>query len=219
MGTWDVMSSHYIDINSPPPGLSSFTRIRLGWITPDQAVLANPGETMGVFLAPLDSGGKALVVKIPLAGGEYYLLENRRQTGYDRSQPDSGLLIVKVDPEAQEGTGTAVIMNADPRSPDFSHATFRPDREGRNIFEDRRNGLAVIPLWSQGEDQGVLVTTLEKGRDALKATQALLEIWNRPPAGAGKDREKMEASMEAFRNFDFGKSYELALEIKGGERR
>lgn len=219
MGTWDVMSSHYIDINSPPPGLSSFTRIRLGWITPDQAVLANPGETMGVFLAPLDSGGKALVVKIPLAGGEYYLLESRRQTGYDRSQPDSGLLIVKVDPEAQEGTGTAVIMNADPRSPDFSHATFRPDREGRNIFEDRRNGLAVIPLWSQGEDQGVLVTTLEKGRDALKATQALLEIWNRPPAGAGKDREKMEASMEAFRNFDFGKSYDLALEIKGGERR
>jgi hypothetical protein len=219
MGTWDVMSSHYIEINSPPPGLSSFTRIRLGWISPDQAVLVNPGETRGVFLAPLERGGETLVVKIPLAGGEYYLVENRQRIGYDRVQPDSGLLVVRVNPEAREGTGTAVIMDADPPSPGFSHATFRPDREGRNIFRDRRNGLAVIPLWSRGEDRGVLVTTLEKSEDALKATQALLELWNRPPAGAGKDRETMEASLEAFRNFDFVKSHALARQIGGGAGR
>ncbi len=219
MGAWDVMSSHYIDINSPPPGLSSFTRIRLGWISPDQAVLVNPGETRGVFLAPLDRGGETLVVKIPLPGGKYYLVENRRRIGYDRIQPDSGLLVVRVDPEALEGTGTAVIMDADPRSPGFSHATFRSDREGRDIFEDRENRLAVIPLWLSGEDQGVLVTTLEKSADALTATRALLGLWNRPPAGAGKDRETMEASLEAFRNFDFRKSRELARQIGAGAGR
>lgn len=221
MGAWDVMSSHYVEFNynAPPPGLSSFTRIRLGWISPDQVVLVNPGETREAFLAPLDRGGETLVVKIPLPGGKYYLVENRRQIGYDRIQPDSGLLVVKVNPDAPEGTGTAAIMDADPRSPGFSRATFRSDRDGRDIFEDRENRLAVIPLWSQGEDQGVLVTTLEKSADALKATRALLELWNRPPAAAGKDRETMEASLEAFRNFDFGKSHELARQIGAGAGR
>lgn len=221
MGGWDVMSSHYIEFNynAPPPGLSSFTRIRLGWILPDQAVPVNPGETRVVFLAPLDRGGETLVVKIPLAGGKYYLVENRRQIGYDRIQPDSGLLVLKVNPDAPEGTGTAVIMNADPKSPGFSRATFRPDRKGRDIFEDRESRIAIIPLWMQGEDQGVLVTTLENSADALKATRALLELRDRPPAGTGKDREILEASLEAFRNFDFGKSHELARQIGAGAGR
>ena len=57
MGTWDVMSAHYVGKDSAP-GISSFTRIRLGWITPEQALLVRPGEEKGAFLAPPGQRGE-----------------------------------------------------------------------------------------------------------------------------------------------------------------
>ena len=137
MGTWDVMSSHYVDVHGPPPGLSSFTKIRLGWVTKEKVIFVKPGETRGHFLSSLDLGGDRLVMKIPLPREGYYLVEHRRKEGYDRIQPDAGILIIRVNPEAQEGDGTARIMDADPGSENFSHATFRLDKEGRRIFLDK----------------------------------------------------------------------------------
>ena len=119
MGTWDVMSAHYVGKDSVP-GISSFTRIRLGWISSEQALRVRPGEERGAFLAPLAKGGKTLVIQIPLPGGQSYLVENRAPVGSDKIQPDSGLLVLRVNPAAQEGTGTARIMDADPASPNLS---------------------------------------------------------------------------------------------------
>lgn len=211
MGAWDVMSSHYIEKNSPPPGLSSFTKIRLGWISPDEVIRVNPGEEKGVFLAPLARGGKSLVIKIPLSGGQYYLIENRQRVGSDRIQADAGLLILKVNPEAQEGSGTAQIIDADRSSPNFSRATFRMDQEGRRAFLDRENGVAVLPLWTQGENLGALVTTPEKSQDALRATAMIFKIWEKfPEPRTGKIKKISEECVAAFKAFDFKKSFQIA---------
>ncbi len=139
------MSTHYVEVNGPPPGISSFTKIRLGWISPEQVKLVSPGETRGAFLSPLAQGGDNLVIKIPLPNGKYYLIENRQKIGFDKVQPDSGILVLKVDPAAQEGSGTVRILDADPGSANFSHATFRLEKENRQIFLDKDNGLVVIP--------------------------------------------------------------------------
>ncbi|RJR27226.1 MAG: hypothetical protein C4582_00850 [Desulfobacteraceae bacterium] len=156
------MSSHLIKRDLPPPGISSFTKIRLGWITEDQVVIVRPGEEKKVTLAPLAKGGSKLAVKIPLRGNRYYLLENRQQIGYDRVLPDKGLLILKVDPAAMEGSGTSVIMDADPDSPGFSSATFQPGKAKRNLFEDRDNNIGVVSVAMHGEDMELLITTPEK---------------------------------------------------------
>jgi hypothetical protein len=34
---------------------------------------------------------------------------------------------------------------------------------------DKGEQVAIIPLWMEGENQGVLITTPEKSNDALKA--------------------------------------------------
>lgn len=162
MGPWDVMSAHFIAKREPPPGLSSFTKIRLGWIREDQAILINPGETRTVTLSPLERQGKFLAVKIPLKSGRYYLVENRQPVGFDRVLPDSGILILKVDPAAVEGSGTVRIMDADPASPNFSHATYRSDRKGRSRFVDHENRIAVVPLGDKGDAREILVTTPDK---------------------------------------------------------
>jgi hypothetical protein len=162
MGAWDVMSAHYVDRNGPPPGLSSFTKIRLGWISPEQVVRVRPGETREIALSPLAENGKFLAVRIPLSGGRYYLVENRQPIRYDSALPDSGILVVMVDPNALEGTGTARIMDADPSSSHFQHATYRHDRSGRKKFIDKENGVAVIALGAAGKKRTVVVTTQEK---------------------------------------------------------
>jgi hypothetical protein len=211
MGAWDVMSSHYIEKNSPPPGLSSFTKIRLGWISTNEAIAVNPGEEKGAFLAPLARGGRKLTVKIPLAGGRYYLLENRQPVGSDKVQPDGGLLILKVNPEAQEGSGTAKIMDADPSSPNFSRATFRADQDGRRVFLDKENHVAILPLWSQGENLGVLITTPKKSQDALRATAMIIKLWQKySEPREGKTKKIAAECVAAFQAFDFQKSVQIA---------
>ena len=210
MGTWDVMSAHYVGKGSAP-GISSFTRMRLGWITPEQALPVRPGEERGAFLDPLAKGGKTLVVKISLPGGQYYLVENRAPVGSDKVQPDSGLLVLRVNPAAQEGTGTAKIMDADPASPNLTRPTFRLDQEKRNLFLDKENNVAVVPLWEQGESRGVMVTTAEKGRDAVKAAQMILELGKKyPDPRDQKVKPIVEECLSAFKSFDFQKSYQIA---------
>ena len=210
MGTWDVMSAHYVG-KASTPGICSFTRIRLGWISSEQAILVRSGEERIAFLAPLARGGKTLVMKIPLQMGQYYLLESRQLVGVDKVQPDSGILILKVNPAAQEGIGTVRIMDADPSSPNLSRAPFRLDQENRKFFVDKENNVAVIPLWGQGENQGVLVTTALKAQEALQATlmvQKLLQHYPEPRSGKGE--QHVEECLEAFKRFGFQKSHQIA---------
>jgi len=53
--------------------------------------------------------------------------------------------------------------------------------------------VAVIPLWGQGENQGVLVTTALKAQEALQATlmvQKLLQHYLSRGAGRGNNTSK-----------------------------
>ena len=168
MGPWDVMSAHFIEPKKPPPGLSSFSKIRLNWIASDKVLLVKPGETQRGLLWPLAEQGKLLAIKIPLSAGHYYLVENRQPINYDRMLPDSGILILKVDPDALEGTGTVKVMDAEPGSPGFKHATYRPDQRNRTVFIDKDNDVAILAVRSEGKRIEVLVTTPEKEFIRLK---------------------------------------------------
>jgi hypothetical protein len=208
MGPWDIMSQHLVQQGQPCPGLSSFTRIRLGWITADQVLLVKPGETAQVFLSPLARKDGKLVIKIPIDRSQYYLLENRQPVGYDKILPDAGILILKVNPDAQEGFGTVQVMNADPSAHNFSKATYKLAAQDRNLFVDKKNHIAVIPLWKEGENLGLLVTTVEKSNAALQAARAILRVMQseRSPEKA----KKLRLVVDAFKAYDFDRSYRIA---------
>ena len=211
------MSQHFIERRKPPQGISSFTKIRLGWISRDQVLRVNPGSTQSGFLSPLSRKGKTLAVKIPLRQGQsggwshFYLVENRQPIGYDRVLPDRGLLILKVNTDSVEGSGTVKVMDADPDSPYFSHATFKLGGNNRNAFIDKKSNVAIIPLWSEKENQGVLITTPEKSSDALKAALMIRELFQRFPEPRGeKGRKPIEACVESFKRSDFRTCYQIA---------
>ncbi|MGD2185931.1 MAG: hypothetical protein PVI71_07380 [Desulfobacterales bacterium] len=163
-----------------------------------------PGKTRFISLSPLSKGGDTLTVKIPLSSGRYYLIENRQPIGFDTVLPDSGILILRVDPMVQEGSGTVRVMNANPAVPNFSQATFRLDRKKGNIFIDKKHDVVVMPLWSAGEKQNLLVTTQEQSADALKSALMIQEIMDRHPKPRNQQMDQLIKNyVRIFRRYDF----------------
>jgi hypothetical protein len=212
MGPWDIMSEHFVKRQDPPPGISSFTKIRLNWIAPRQAVSVRPGQTTVAFLSPLAKGGSTLAVKIPLSDGTYYLVENRQLFGYDRVLPDAGIIILRVFPKAQEGYGTVELVDADPSAPHFSKAAYGLERSRGAFFVDKKNGFAVVPLWREGDATGVVVTTPQEAEEALKAARSIDESQRRLSQSAPHESSALLTDAKgAFSRGEFRTSQELAL--------
>ena len=77
-----------------PFHLSSWCKIRLGWIKPTEV---DPRTPQKIILEPSENDKNAFL-KIPLnrEGTEYFLLENRQRVGFDKELPGVGLLIWRV---------------------------------------------------------------------------------------------------------------------------
>lgn len=161
MGPWDVLSRHYIDRQLPPPGMSSFTRLRMGWIGNDQLLELRPEQSRAVTLSPLADGKGMLVVQIPGGWGVHYLLENRQQGPGDPVIPAAGLVILRVNELAEDGAGIVRVVDANPKVADFGAAPF-----GVNVGQTpsaRLSGdTAIEVLWQRGTELTVMVTTASR---------------------------------------------------------
>ena len=92
LGIWCVMSNE--NGNGRPQHFSAWCKEQLGWLTP--AVL-DPAVKQKLILAPVEnSTNECFKVLARADGTEYFLLENRRKTGFDRILPGEGLLIWRV---------------------------------------------------------------------------------------------------------------------------
>ena len=91
---WDLMDGgNFTNFGWCPPNFSAMERMYLGWAMPED--LTEPISIEG--MKPLSEGGKTYLVRSTGNSDEYYLLENRRQTGWDYGCPGNGLLIFHVD--------------------------------------------------------------------------------------------------------------------------
>lgn len=93
-GVWDVMGSGaWGDWGRTPSHPSAWSKVYLGWAQP--TVISNYVEGQRVMYM---EGNAPDVIKLPTTNSqEYFLLENRYQSGYDRYLPGSGLLIWHID--------------------------------------------------------------------------------------------------------------------------
>lgn len=148
MGYWDPMSCHFYQRELPPPGVSSWTRLRLGWLDAAKVHTVRPGATEEVLLGPLnDPSARTLAVRIPLSPTSYYLVENRQPMGFDKNLPGSGVLVMLADDtvaECRHGKAPVKLMPADPGAPRLTGAAY--DAGARNTFLDTANKLKVEVL-------------------------------------------------------------------------
>jgi hypothetical protein len=153
MGFWDPMSCHYNEWESLPPGISSWTKLRLGWLDPSKVKIVSPGEKAEVLLAPLEDGSaKSLAVKVPLSDTTYYLFENRQPIGYDRNLPGRGMLVMYADDDVTEcrrGRSPVKLVDADTSVKFLRGAAFEPGK--KDIFRDRSHNLSVRVEQADGD--------------------------------------------------------------------
>lgn len=159
MGYWDPMSCHFYQRDLPPPGLSSWTRLRLGWLDAARVRTVRPGERAEVLLGPLaDPQSPVAAIRVPLSATQYYLIENRQGVGNDQYLPGSGVLILRADDsvaECRHGRAPVRLVDADPSRPRLTGAAFTPG--GRSEFVDHEHGLRVRVLELVGQAARVVL--------------------------------------------------------------
>lgn len=161
MGFWDPMSCHYCKRDEPPPGLSSSTKLRLGWLPAEKLAVVRPGGTKEIVLGLLEDGTAAtLAIRIPLSASSYYLVENRQRIGFDRVLPGSGVLIMRADDtiaECRHGRAPVKLVDADPSRPHLEGAAF--DLGKRPSYVDETHGLKIELVQKTGRSYRIRVST------------------------------------------------------------
>jgi hypothetical protein len=162
MGFWDPMSCHYFKRESPPPGISSWTKMRLNWIPPLKIKVIKKGEKAEFILGPLEDGSsEILAAKIPISENTYYLIENRQSLGYDKNLPGSGVLIMYADDrisECRQGKAPVKLIDADSSIPHLEGAAF--DIGGKGSFRDEPNGIRIELKEKIGNSYKIFVSPL-----------------------------------------------------------
>lgn len=93
-GEWDIMcAGSYNDDSFCPAGYTAYERMSIGWIAPIELKQNITVENM----KPLGDAQEAYIIYNDNNKDEYYIVENRQQTGWDEALPGSGLLITHVD--------------------------------------------------------------------------------------------------------------------------
>jgi M6 family metalloprotease-like protein len=113
VGVWCAMANQVG--NGRPQHFCAWSKEKLAWIKP---TVIDPSVKQKLILSPIEDSPKECF-KIPVRpdGSEYYLLENRKQTGFDKSLPAEGMLVWRVvgnRPILEESHGIAGA--AGPRS-------------------------------------------------------------------------------------------------------
>jgi hypothetical protein len=159
MGAWDPMSCNSCLQRPAPPGISSWTRLRLGWLDPSKVRVINSGEKAQIALGPLeDATSQTLAIKIPVTDTTYYLVENRQHIGYDKNLPEPGVLIMFADDtiaEGRHGRGPVRLINADPTVARLERAAF--DIGKNTSFSDEQNGVQIKLMKKNGKSYDILV--------------------------------------------------------------
>lgn len=93
-----------------PAHLDAWSKVRLGWVTP---VTTDPPTDIGnhVF-APVENSPD--IVKIQASSStptQYFLMENRQMTGYDKGLPGHGLLIWLIDEYVVNSNNSSNTIN------------------------------------------------------------------------------------------------------------
>jgi M6 family metalloprotease-like protein len=91
---WDLMATGcHNDNGFTPAGYTGYDKMALGWQQP--IVLENNCQVKG--MSPMSQNGNFYMIKNDNYPDEYYLLENRQQTGWDAGITGHGLLVLHVD--------------------------------------------------------------------------------------------------------------------------
>ena len=132
-GIWDVMDwGMYDDYMHSPPAYSAYERFFMGWLTPtlivapDTLTLAHIATSNEAFM--ITTTDEANMNGVSPSPSDFYLLENRQLTSWDRGLPGSGMMITHIRYNASKWTSNTV-NNSPPLGVDIVIADGNKDSE------------------------------------------------------------------------------------------
>lgn len=133
---WDLMDGgNYINWGWCPPNYSALEKMQVGWGSPVELT----EQTSISGMKPVSEGGTAYLIRNSGVADEYYLLENRRQTGWDYGIPGNGLLIAHVDYDPYAWSDNSVNISKGHRRYDLFH----PDGKTYADWDPAENGRGM----------------------------------------------------------------------------
>ncbi|MBR4921475.1 MAG: M6 family metalloprotease domain-containing protein [Prevotella sp.] len=95
--SWDIMAGgSYNDDGYQPPCYTSYELNEIGW----GSIMEIETSTKVWDVKSIAEGGRGFLIRNDANENEYFLLENRQKTGWDAGLPGSGLLIFRVNYDA-----------------------------------------------------------------------------------------------------------------------
>jgi M6 family metalloprotease-like protein len=185
MGMWDLIST---TPTRGVQGLSSWSKMRLEWIRPKQIAEISRVKPVTVTLDPLELPSEGIhVIRIPISGKRYYLVENRQRIGSDEGLPDSGILIMLADDDLYYSgqSGPVRVVDSTPSALRLEQATFDIRARKPASFYDRQNDIAVVIVGKSGLAYTIFVGTVSQGEAALRDSEralAAVKIMNEAEA-------------------------------------
>lgn len=165
MGSWDLMDyGSYNGYGYVPAGYSGYEKMVCGWTTPIE--LDKPMTVNG--MERLADMGQTYIIYNKGNRNEYYILENRQQSGFDKYLPGSGLLIEHVDYDKDIWEWNAVNTTNGGYYPEGSSTPSYNDHQRITIFH--ANNI---------EDDGNNATYPYASLDSLTdSSQPAATVWN-----------------------------------------
>jgi M6 family metalloprotease-like protein len=161
VGRWSLMGTGLWlgdPRGSTPAELEAWSRIRLGWLTPDSVDLNTNDLALQLeTLQPLETTSGIRAIKIATAEGNYYLVEFRSKTGFDTYLPSAGVLITRIDELKDSAQGIVQVIDSNPSTLSLNDATYSTGGK----FEDIKNHVFIDIRSSNGGTFSILVSNQE----------------------------------------------------------
>ena len=108
VGAWDLMDYGNYNANGYVPcGYSAHERWLMGWLTPVEL----SEETTVDDMSALSDEPEAYLIRNDGYENEYYIVENRQQSGWDANLPGSGIIIFHIDYDPDLWVSTKAMVN------------------------------------------------------------------------------------------------------------
>ena len=99
MSQWDLMDQgSYNGDGFQPAGYTAYEKWMSGWLEP---IVLDKDSVTVKNLKATNEGGESYIIYNDGNKNEYYMVENRQNTGWDASLPGKGLMIIHVDFDSQ----------------------------------------------------------------------------------------------------------------------
>lgn len=163
MGSWDIMDTGcYADDTYTPIGYSAYEKNFMGWI---DYLIPNPGTyyTLPIWNQKNEETDKALFLQSDINGNEFFIIENRRQQGWDRYLPAQGMLIHHITYSASrwqantpnnQNIQLVTIMPADNTLSDNNESGDTWPRNNKTEFTDNSTPAAKLNMAANGNISG-----------------------------------------------------------------